>query len=74
MKEPPLNWYGVKIIYINRVLGEPEANLIDENYIAEYVAYEESILLVHADSFNSAYAKAEVIAKETEDDYQNIYG
>ena len=62
------------MLYANSVVGEPNSKLEDDNYIEGYIAYEESIVVIQADSFDTAYQKAEQVAKEHEDDYQNIYG
>ncbi|NTS43993.1 DUF4288 domain-containing protein [Flavisolibacter sp. BT320] len=69
-----MNWYGIKLLYVNNVVGEAEDSLVDDNYTEGYIAYEESIVVFQADSFDMAYEKAEQFAKENEDDYQNIYG
>jgi hypothetical protein len=74
MESEILSWYGVKLLYVNNVVGEPDTNLVDDNYVEGYIAYEESIVVIQANSFDTAYQKAEKIAKDNEDDYQNIYG
>lgn len=74
MQNQTLDWYGVKLLYVNKVVGEPDPKLVDCNYIEGYIAYEESILVVQANSFDTAYQKAQAVAKENEEDYQNIYG
>jgi hypothetical protein len=74
MHSQTLNWYGVKLLYVNKVVGEPDINLLDHNYIKGYVAYEESVVVIQADTFDSAYQRAEQFAKGNQDDYQNIYG
>ena len=74
MDNQTLNWYGVKLLYINKVASEPDTKLVDDNYLEGYLAYEESIVVILANSFDTAYQKAERIAKDNEDDYQNIYG
>lgn len=67
-------WFSVKIIYINRIEGEPQAELIDENFTPHFIAYEESVVVIRARSFEKAYAKAQRIAKENESEYENKYG
>src|SRR5438309_2232555 len=74
MQNQTLNWYGVKLLYVSSAVDEPNAKLLDDNYTKGYIAYEESIVIIQADTFDTAYEKAEHIAKENEDDYQNIYG
>ncbi|AZQ63937.1 DUF4288 domain-containing protein [Flammeovirga pectinis] len=66
--------YGVKNIYRFSVEGEPDKTLIDSNYEKNYQAFEESIMLVIADSFERAYEIAELKAKKAEDTYTNCYG
>ena len=66
-------WFGVKLLYRYRVEGKPDPLLIDENFIEDYLAYEESIMLVEATSFDDAYKLAETRAEETEFEYENIY-
>ena len=67
-------WFGVKLIFVNKVQGKPDAKLIDEKYKKDYVAYEERVVIVKANSFNKAYKKAIKKAKEEKDEYKNIYG
>ena len=69
-----LNWYGVKLLYVNKVAGEPDTKLVNDNYLDGYLAYEESIIVILGNSFDTAYQKAERIAKGNEDNYPNIYG
>ncbi|CAI9001623.1 DUF4288 domain-containing protein [Priestia megaterium] len=68
-----LEWYGVKVLYKNLVIGEPNAEKLDENY-EDHQIFEESILLIKARSFEQAYEIAEKKAKESEDSYTNVYG
>ena len=73
------NWYyyGVKIIKQIIVEGEPDLNLIDEFYNDdEEQLFEESIMLVHAQSENHAYKIAESKAtKRWENEFHpNMYG
>jgi hypothetical protein len=69
-----LSWYGVKLLYAYEMLGEPEKELLDEHFVEDYIAYEESVIIVLADSFDNAYIKAELIAAEHNFEYPNIYG
>lgn len=66
--------YGVKNIFQFSIEGTPKLALIDSNYKENYQAFEESIMLVIADSFDDAYLIAEKKAKEVEDTYTNSYG
>jgi len=68
-----LEWYGVKVLYKNLVVGEPNPEKLDENY-EDHQIFEESILLIKALSFEQAYEIAEKKAKESEDSYTNVYG
>ena len=74
MDNQKMRWYGIKLLYVNNVVGEADNSLVDDNYIEGYIAYEESIVIFQAESFDTAFEKAERFAKENEDDYQNIYG
>jgi len=67
-----LEWYAVKIIYEFIITGEPNPEKIDEKYHTDKM-YEESIMLVKAQSFDHAYSIAEMKAKESEYDYISIY-
>ncbi|MCF8278319.1 MAG: DUF4288 domain-containing protein [Flavobacteriales bacterium] len=67
-------WFAVKLVYVNEVIGKPDPKLVDNNFKENYVAYEESVVLIKAKSFDEAYVKSEKIGKENEDDYTNIYG
>ncbi|MCL9638399.1 DUF4288 domain-containing protein [Bacillus zanthoxyli] len=53
-----LEWYGVKVLYKNLVIGEPNVERLDENY-EDHQIFEESILLIKARSFEQAYEIAE---------------
>jgi len=65
-------WYGVKVLYKHLVSGEPNREKIDKNY-NEHQIFEESILLIKAQSFDQAYELAEREAKGREDSYTNVY-
>lgn len=67
-------WFSVKLIFENIISGEPEPNTIDKNYGNSYKIYEESLVLIKAQSFDHAYKIAEKKAKESEMDYTNPYG
>ncbi|WP_176586238.1 DUF4288 domain-containing protein [Priestia megaterium] len=71
-KKLDLKWYGVKVLYKNSLIGEPNAEKLDENY-EDHQIFEESILLIKARSFEQAYEIAEKKAKESEDSYTNVY-
>jgi hypothetical protein len=67
-------WYAVKLLYECFIIGPPNPETIDENYSDTHKTYEESIILVKAQSFDQAYSIAEKKAKEGEFDYRNPYG
>jgi len=67
-------WYSVKLLFESLVSGPPEPNTADKNYTDQYKMYEESIILVKAQSFNHAYKIAEKKAREAELKYENSYG
>jgi hypothetical protein len=75
MKNSAWNWYGVKIIKQIIVEGEPDETLIDEFYEDDGKRqFEESLMLVRAQSFEHAYKVAENKAKKDDGFYPNIYG
>lgn len=73
-KEPEeKKWFGVRIVYQYTLSGEPDPATIDAFYQADYAAYEESIILVRAASFEGAYTAAERIGRQNESTYLNHY-
>ena len=74
-KESSWNYYGVKLIKHIVVSGEPDKDLIDEFYDESgEQEFEESVLLIHAQSFDHAYKLAEKRAAEDNIVYKNVYG
>lgn len=75
-EELDVQWYGVKVLYkyliVGKPNGKPNIEKIDQNY-EEHQIFEESILLIKAQSFDQAYEIAEKKAKECEDSYTNVY-
>jgi len=69
------NWgfYGVKIIKQILVSGEPDPIYIDEYYNDDQY-FEESIMIIRAQSFEHACKIAKKKATEDEEPYENIYG
>lgn len=67
-------WYGVKLLFRSTISGEPEPDMVDQNYTDSCQTIEESIILVRAQSFNHAYRIAEKKAVERETEYTNPYG
>jgi hypothetical protein len=71
------NWdfYGVRIIKQIIVEGEPNPTLIDEFYEDDNEQhFEESIMLIRAQSYEHAYKIAENKAIKDETPYPNKYG
>lgn len=69
-----MNWYSVKLLYIMTVTGKPEPVLMDEYFSESTEFFEESIVLVTADSFENAYQIAEDNARKITEAYINKYG
>lgn len=67
-------WYSVKLMFESIISGEPEADTIDDNYTNTHKTFEESIVLIKAQSFEHAYKIAENKAPERELVYKNVYG
>ncbi|QDZ79282.1 DUF4288 domain-containing protein [Priestia megaterium] len=57
-EELDVQWYGVKVLYKYLIVGKPNIEKIDQNY-EEHQIFEESILLIKAQSFDQAYEIAE---------------
>ena len=70
------NWYGVKIIKQLILQGEPHKDLVDRYYeaSAKRQHFEESIILVRAQSFDHAYKIAESKTAKDNEVYTNRYG
>lgn len=74
MGEPAGEYYSVKLIYQATITGEPKAERMDEFYTGHHTFFEESVLLVCAQSFEQAYAIAERKARDNEGTHTNPYG
>lgn len=75
IKKSAWNWFGVRIVKQIIVQGEPDKNLIDEFFTNDDIKhFEETIVLVRAQSFDHAYKIAETNAKLDDETYPNIYG
>lgn len=68
-----VKWYSVKLLFEAKITGEPNPLTIDDAY-DESKIYEERLYLIHADSFEEAYEKAEGEAKDSETKHFNPYG
>ncbi|TDK61827.1 DUF4288 domain-containing protein [Bacillus salipaludis] len=66
-------WYAVKLLYECIITGNPNPETIDINYTNTHKTFEESIMLVKAQSFDHAYSIAEKKVMEAELNYQNPY-
>ena len=67
-----MDWYSVKLLYKYSVSGKPDPNLVDEFFSGRTEFYEESVILVTADSFEDAYKVAE--GNALTEVYTNKYG
>ena len=74
MRKSSWNYYGVRLIYQAIITGQPIAERIDENYSDTHTFFEESIMLVRAQSFEHAYTIAERKAHDNNDTHINPYG
>ncbi len=74
MRKSAWNYYGVKLIYQMIVTGRPIPERIDKAFSDTHTFFEESVMLVHAQSFDHAYTVAERKARENLEPYTNAYG
>lgn len=69
------NMYAVKLLFESVHSGEPNLTKIDEHYEESHdTLFEESIILVKANSIEEAYELGEKIAIHSEESYDNMYG
>ncbi len=66
--------YSVKLLFKISIIGKPQVSLVDSFYNDIEIFYEQSIIMLSANSFDEAYEKAEEFAKLQQDDYINKYG
>lgn len=66
-----MKWYSVKLLYRFSVTGEPDN--VDMYYSDDREIFEETVMLVKAETFEGAYAEAERIAAEHKDVFKNRY-
>ncbi|MED2793843.1 DUF4288 domain-containing protein [Bacillus wiedmannii] len=67
--------YAVKLLFESVHSGEPNLTKIDEHYEESHdTLFEESIILVKANSIEEAYELGEKIAIHSEESYDNMYG
>ncbi|CAH2466810.1 MULTISPECIES: DUF4288 domain-containing protein [Bacillus cereus group] len=66
--------YAVKLLFESVHSGEPNPSKIDEHYEENHdTLFEESIILVKANSLEEAHELGEKIALQSEDTYDNMY-
>ncbi|MFB5251225.1 DUF4288 domain-containing protein [Bacillus cereus] len=66
--------YAVKLLFESVHSGEPNPSKIDEHYEENHdTLFEESIILVKANSLEDAHELGEKIALQSEDTYDNMY-
>ena len=74
-KKTSWDWYAVKIIKHITVSRQPDEKLIDEFYVDDGKQdFEESLMLVKAQSFDHAYKIAERKSQADSSPYPNMYG
>lgn len=74
MRRSSWHYYGVKLIFQAIVTGDPIPERIDEYYSDTHTFFEESVVLVRAQSFDHAYTIAERKADDGERTHINPYG
>lgn len=68
------NMYAVKLLFESVHSGEPDPTKIDGHYEENHdTLFEESIILVKANSLEEAHKLGEKIAMQSEDTYNNMY-
>ncbi|SCN09141.1 Uncharacterized protein BCINRASA_05293 [Bacillus wiedmannii] len=68
------NMYAVKLLFESVHSGEPDPTRIDEHYEESHnTLFEESIILVKANSIEEAHELGEKIAILSEESYDNMY-
>ncbi|QWG46982.1 DUF4288 domain-containing protein [Bacillus mycoides] len=66
--------YAVKLLFESIHSGEPNPSKIDEHYEENHdTLFEESIILVKANTLEEAHELGEKIALQSEDTYDNMY-
>ncbi|WP_439874296.1 DUF4288 domain-containing protein [Bacillus mycoides] len=69
------NTYAVKLLLESIHSGEPDPTKMDEHYEENHdTLFEESIILVKANSIAEAHELGEKIAIHSEESYDNMYG
>lgn len=74
MEKSNWNWYVVKIIKKLNIKGNPKKELLNEYYDDTTQHFEETAVIVKAQSFEHAYKIAEKNALSDNSSYSNIYG
>lgn len=70
----PSNNYGVKVIFRNIAISEPNPDLVDEYFSNKTIFVEEILYLIKASNFEEAYKKAEIEANKQFIDAEIIDG
>ncbi|CUB10079.1 hypothetical protein BN2127_JRS1_01864 [Bacillus cereus] len=66
--------YAVKLLFESVHSGEPDPTKVDEHYEENHdTLFEESIILIKANSLEEAHALSEEIAIQSEHTYVNMY-
>lgn len=73
IRKTSLKWFAVKLLFESVISGEPSPDTIDDNYSRDFKNFEQSIILIKAQSFDQAYKIAAKKAKDAEIVYQNPY-
>ncbi|WP_144612906.1 DUF4288 domain-containing protein [Bacillus cereus] len=67
--------YAVKLLFESVHSGEPDPTKMDKHYEeSNDTLFEESIILVKANSLKEAHELGEKIAIQSEESYDNVYG
>lgn len=74
MRKSTWQYYSVKLIYQAIIVGDPLLERVDGDYSDTHTFFEESIVLIHAQSFDHAYTLAEKHAVHHVRKYRNQYG
>lgn len=69
-----MEWYSVKFLSKITITGEPDRDRMDDHFSDTRLYFEESVVLVRADSFDHAFVLAVNNAKKEYSAYENKYG
>jgi hypothetical protein len=74
MSKSAWQYYGVKLVYQMSITGKPIPARVDTYFSDTHTFFEESIVLVYAQSFEHAYTISERKARKNEEVHLNPYG